>query len=104
MLAIPLQVDAACYDLFVVMKDENIDRLKRYDPAEIVGKNLGMPWQVLRIRNIVILYATYEETQRLVSLTNKEDVVKQLKELSRGWAYRPDRGDNDGQYQNPTKN
>lgn len=104
MMTLPLQIDPTCYDLFVVMEDENLERIKKYDPAEILGKNLGMPWQLLRIRNIVILYATAEESKRLSSVASKEDVVHNLKNLSRGWAFRPDKGDHDGHYQKPNQN
>lgn len=40
MITIPLQVNPAQYDLFIILEDENIERIKKYDPAEVVGKNL----------------------------------------------------------------
>jgi hypothetical protein len=104
MMTVPLQVNAVQFDLFVILEIENIERIKQYDPAEIVGKNLGHPWKDLKIRNVMILFATAEETKRLSGCPSKEAVVTMLKELSRGWTYRPDKGDSDSSFQKPFQN
>lgn len=104
MMTVPLQVDSANYDLFIILEDENLERLKKHDPAEIVRKNLGAHWLHLRIRNVLILYATADETRRLSECANKPAIVDMLKQLSRGWAHRPDQGDHDGPYQNQILN
>lgn len=104
MITIPLQVNPAQYDLFIILEDENIERIKKYDPAEVVGKNLPPQWSSTKIRNIMILYANAEEVKRLALITDTNDAVNQLKELSRGWKYKPEEGDNDEPYQSPRKN
>jgi len=104
MMVIPLQIDVLRYDLFVVLEDENLERIKKKDPAEIVGRNLGQPWTFLRMRNVVIVYATAEESKSLSGCPNKAEMLRQLKQLSSGWEFRPDRGDGDSQYPQPNKN
>lgn len=104
MMTVPLQIDAVHFDLFVILEDENIERIKNYDPAELVGKSLGSPWIYLRIRNVIILYATADETRRLSECANKPATVDMLRHLSRGWEHRPDKGDSDESYQRPNQN
>lgn len=104
MIAIPLQLDPVHYDLCIVLEDDGLERIKKYDPAEVVLAKLGMPWQALRIRNIVILYANTEEAKALMTAANKPEVVKNLRALSRGWEFRPKDWDNDAPYQQPGRN
>lgn len=104
MLAIPLQCDPLSYDLFIVLEDENIERIKAYDPGEMITSNLADVWQKLKVRNIILLYATTEEAQRIGGAASLEDVIAQLKNLSRGFKYRPDKGDSNAPYQSPVKN
>jgi hypothetical protein len=104
MMTIPLQVDRSSFHLFIVLEEENIDRLKEHDPAEVMFEKLGEPWVFLHCSRVNILFASAEEAMRLGHTKSKEDLLKQLKELSRGWAYRPDKGDSDAPYQSPKGN
>ncbi len=104
MITIPIQQNATEYDLWVVLGDENLTRIREYDPAEIVTAKLGMPWRGLRLRNVMICYANTEEIERLVSAPTRAAVLLLIKEvLSRGFKFRPERGDHDGDYQPPRK-
>lgn len=99
MISIPMQVNDLLYDLFVILEDENIERIKNYDPAEIVTQNMPKPWRSMSIRNVILMRATSEEMIHITSLHNFDDVKAAIKNLSRGWKYKPKSGDNDGSYQ-----
>lgn len=99
-----MQVDQSSFHLFIVLEEENIERLKLHDPAAVYFNKLGAPWEFLRYRQVNVLFASAEEAIRLGNAKDREDLVKQLKELSRGWMYRPDKGDSDAPYQRSAQN
>jgi hypothetical protein len=104
MLIIPIQTGPIHYDLLVVLEADNVARLKQYDPAEIIVSKLGGPWAGLRLDRVRILYANADETRQLVSMHSRKDAVNFInKVLARGWKYRPELGDDDGNYQQPAK-
>lgn len=99
MFTIPLQVNPQEFDLFVFFEDENISRIKEYDPAEVVKKHLPGLFQKLQIRNVVIGYVAPGEMDAVFTrLQNGEDVRAVLRTLTRGFRYRPDQGDHDAPY------
>ncbi len=99
MQVVPLQVTAESFDIFVILEDDNLERMKAYDPAEVVKAHLGKPWEKLKLRNIMIGYATAEDLANFHDFVLAGDVEAGLKWLSRGWAYRPERGDSDRNYE-----
>lgn len=96
MLTIPFQVSETEYSIFVVLENDNLDRLKAYDPAEIVLTKFPPAWQALKLKVVVIGYATPEEAARLQD--PKADTRALLRQLCRGFAFRPDRGDTNARY------
>jgi len=104
MITIPLQLSTTEYDLFIVLEDDNIDRIvKDRDPAEIRSSAMGS-FARKKIRNINIVYATPEEAKLLPTCRTVGEVAKFLMNLGRGWSFRPEMGDNDEAYQTPGKN
>ena len=104
MIAIPLQLSTTEFDLFIVLEDDNLDRIvKDRDPAEICSSAMGR-FAGLKIRNINILYASPDEAKLLPTCRTFGEVAKIMKDLGRGWSFRPEMGDNDGAYQAPGKN
>lgn len=101
MITIPIQVSGDSYTLFVILNGESFLRIKQYDPAEVVTKRLGPPWTQLQIKDVVIMYATPEEEARILGCKDTASVMAEIKNLGRGWKYRPDLGDHDGQYGDP---
>ena len=104
MVTLPLQVSMTHYDLFLILEDDNLERIKAYDPAEVALRRLPPAWHKLTVRNIQLCYATAEELKLLMGATNIVEVVKRLKVLSRGWQFKPEQGDSDASYQTPAKN
>lgn len=103
MMTIPLQVNSVEYDLVIVLEDENIERLKGYDPGEVDISKLG-PFSNLRVRRIQITYANPEEVKLIGLCNTRGQLAGILNNLSRGWKFRPELGDNDMAYQSPGKN
>jgi hypothetical protein len=99
MFIIPFQVSQTEYTLFIALDQENIDRIKNYDPAEVVKTNLGQPWSGLALKDVIIGFATEEEKNKVMELWKAGQPQKALRLLSRGFKFRPDRGDSDDQYQ-----
>ena len=104
MLSIPIQFDAARYDIWVVLEDENFERIKKYDPGELDLDKMPLEWRKLDLRRVVFAYANAEEITRLSGASSKADLRKQLRSLNRGWRYQPEKGDSDSPYQMPAKN
>lgn len=98
MLTIPLKISESEYVLFVALQDSNIERIKRYDPAQIRPAKFGGDWRNLKLREIHITYATAEDEVEVTRLCQEGKAMEALKHLTRGFSFRPDMGDHDGQY------
>lgn len=104
MIAIPFQVSDTHYSVVLVLQDDNIERIKSCDPAVFEsGKVLVEPFKSLKLADVMLAYASKEDTIRLQSVG--EDFQAIMKILCRGWSHRPDLGDHDaGEYQKQTHN
>jgi hypothetical protein len=98
MLLVPFRVSDTQYSIFVVLSEENIRRIKTYDPAEVSIPKLPAEWQALRLREVLIGWATPREIADLQACNDTEAVAAQLKKLTRGFAFRPQLGDANGPY------
>jgi hypothetical protein len=98
MMGIPIRISPTEFDITVVLEPENIARMREHDPAELVKKLYGPPWTGLQIRNIAIAFLPTEEREEFLRRL-KQDPLDGLRWLSRGFKYRPDRGDADTQYE-----
>lgn len=105
MLTIPIQHNAVEYSLCVILEDDNLTRIREYDPCEIVVDKLGLPWARLRLSMMRIYYATHEECVQLTAIQKREDALKFINDvLTRGWKFKPECGDRDGGYESVKQN
>lgn len=98
MQIVPFKVSDAQYSLYVILEPENIDRIWQHDPAEVTLNKLPAPWSEMKLKDVVISFATpsdMEEVHRLLAANKPQDA---LRFLSRGFRYRPDASDSDEQY------
>jgi hypothetical protein len=98
MLVIPFALSDREYSIFVLLGPENLDRIKAYDPAEVSIPKMAAS-ETTRgrtLRDVIIGYATDAEAAAI--LKPGADVGAVLRHLSRGFRYRPDRGDSDDPY------
>lgn len=97
-MIVPWAVSPVSYQLAVILEDDNLKRIKEYDPAEVLTDKLGAPWTGMKLVGITIHYATTKEIQELSRCVNPAQATAMLRSLSRGWKYRPKEGDHDGNY------
>ena len=97
MMMIALVRRTGSVDLLMVLSDENIERIKRYDPAQMPWETLPIEYAMRRPHTIGVAYATAEELAEIERLSASDPGWKEkaLKMLSRGFEYRPDLGDHD---------
>lgn len=96
---IPWQVDATHYSLMIVLQEGNIERLREYDPVEVPLTMLGPKFAGLQLRDVTVTYATDEDIREVERLGQQGDIRGALRYLTRGFRFRPDRGDHDNPWQ-----
>jgi len=84
-------------DIVIVLAEENIERIKVYDPALVEWHQ--MPHEVsMRVPQLIaVAFATADELKQIESwsVSDPEWKQKALDLLSRGFKFRPDKGDHD---------
>src|SRR5262245_55187192 len=101
MMTLPIKVSDTEMDLWILLEDENIERLKKYDPAEVVKKHLvgrDKMLQGLDYRNVMVAYMSPADLATMMPMLENGDLIPALKHLSRGFAYKPESGDHDDDY------
>jgi hypothetical protein len=95
MIIIPFSTHPTEYEIFVVLLDENVSRIKAYDPAEV--KAIITPeFKHKKLKTVYIGYCKNEEVRHLLTLAQSGKVVEALKYLTRGFEYKPEQGDHNG--------
>jgi hypothetical protein len=96
---IPFQLDEREYSVFVVLGDDGVERIKAYDPAQLNIWKLPEYWRRLRLRDVLIGYATPADIERMMEMIQRDgNPLEALRFLSRGFEFRPADGDHDGPY------
>jgi hypothetical protein len=98
MMIIPTPVGPYSYDLFVVLGKDNLDRIQRYDPCQIVTGSLPDQFVEAKVRNIFITFATADELKLLAKMLALGHVTPALRFLTRGYMYRGGEEDQSGGY------
>lgn len=93
MQCIPVIVSEDSYDLFIILEEENVVRMKAYDPPEILTTALPTECLARKVNNIVLMYATDRDLTAVIAACAVGDVRTALRILSRGYQWRPDRGE-----------
>lgn len=93
MHCIPVIVSEDYYNLFIILEEANLKRIRSYDPAELLTTHLPPAFLTRKVNSIILMYATDEELRRVAELCKAGDVKGALKPLARGYAWRPDMGD-----------
>lgn len=93
-MTIPLQVNDGEYIIVIALPQSSIDRIKKRDPAEIPVNQMGEPFDHLRLRDVYITYYDEKDDQVIRRKVAEYDIKGALEVLRRGWAYRPELGDN----------
>lgn len=106
MLSLPVIINESCYDLFIILDEDNVARMKAYDPAEVVTGNFSAKFMEHKVRNIILMYGTAKEIELFTRMCQAGEVRGALRLLSRGYRWRPESGDQDesGGYESALEN
>jgi hypothetical protein len=82
-------------DMLIVLDETSIDRIRKYDPAEIQWQQLPKEYSMRQPATIGITFATAEEQKEIerMSQTDPEWKKKAFQMLTRGFQYQPELGD-----------
>ncbi len=94
LLVIPFSVTNVGYSLMIVLQEGNIDRIREYDPAVVVMREL--PPDMGQLVDVVVTFATTEDAAFIEECGRTGRISEALKRLTRGYRFRPDLGDHDG--------
>jgi len=83
-------------DVLVVMGEENMRRIREYDPAEISWHEFPPEYRNRMPGTIAITFATAEEMERIEKLAMEGRKGEAFELVTRGFRFRPEEGDHDG--------
>ena len=90
LLTIPRQISATHYSLYVLLDAGSLERIKTYDPAEILVSHIvrlcGPHWETLKLADVVLCYATPSERRIVDALVRNGEVLRALRLVTRGYA------------------
>ena len=99
MLVIPFQISASEYNVFILLGPENLERIQAHDPAQMDITRMEPNWRRLRLHTVLIGYGTKKEEAEVIRYVQAGGkVMDALQHLSRGFQFRPDKGDSDEPY------
>lgn len=101
MQIIPFKTEPGRYNLFVILEDANVERIKQYDPAQFDARKLPEEWHACTLDVIIIGYANAHDIAKVRELIGRGAAASAMEYLSRGFAYKPLQGDNDFPYTRP---
>ena len=105
MICIPFQTSKTNYSMFIVIQQDNVDRMKQNDPIHInISRRFPPEWSDLPVSDIHIAYASEEDMLTIMELMNRRDLKGAFNFLSRGFKFQPEKGDHDQPYQSPLQN
>jgi len=98
MILIPFQINENEYNIFCALQIDNLERIQKYDPAQIQPHKLGKEWDALKLNTVLIGFANNRDLQRVQAWVAAGQPDEALKYLSRGFEFKPEQGDHDGMY------
>jgi len=69
--------------------------MKAYDPVEVPIKDLPPEYSGLTFKDVIVTFATDADVAHVEQLARAGQGREALRYLTRGFRYRPDRGDHD---------
>lgn len=82
-------------DLVIVLDDESIGRIRKYDPAEVSWHQLPPDYALRRPHVIGVAFATASEHKEIERLATDGKMAEAIALVSRGFKFHPVKGDHD---------
>jgi hypothetical protein len=83
--------------MLIALAEDNIERIKQYDQAEVIWPQLPPEYSTRRPSTIGITFCTQAEQDEIARRSNTDPDWKEyaFKLLTRGFEFKPDKGDHD---------
>jgi selenocysteine lyase/cysteine desulfurase len=95
MMLLTAEHEDGTVSLVIVLGDDNIERIKQYDQAEVQWRELPWKYSSRQPHTIAVAYATPQEMQIIEQLAREGKQQQAMELVTRGFQFRPDRGDHD---------
>jgi len=90
MIVLPIQVNDREYDVLMVLEDENLERIKAGDPAELNLAKFPDKWSTMRLRKLQVGWlpsAVLKAT--IIKVQETGDVAHLIDKFFKGWKVEP---------------
>ena len=94
MLLLPIPTETRRLKLLVVLEHDEIDRMKRYDPAQVMWDDLGL-YRNIPVESVTISYLKPEHAKDFYEWARTGQIKRCVDLIMSGFEFRPDLGDND---------
>lgn len=95
---LPIETRKGVYDIFIVLEEHNLERMKAADPAQVALSKFPPVWQGKKLERVIVCYADDADVRRAVTLISGGHVLEALQYLTRGFKFDPKKGDSDAPY------
>jgi hypothetical protein len=84
-------------DVLIALAEENIERIRQYDAAEVIWPQLPSEYSMRKPSTIGITFCTQQEQDEITVMSNTDPDWKDkaFAMLTRGFEFKPDKGDHD---------
>jgi hypothetical protein len=84
-------------DLLIALAEENIERIRQYDAAEVIWPQLPQEYCMRRPHTIGVTFCTQAEQDEITRMSNTDPDWKDkaFQMLTRGFEFKPELGDHD---------
>lgn len=94
LLVIPFMISDDGYSVMVVLQDENVERIKEHDPVVLDSAEILAASRVTgRLKEVIITYGDLKDLEVVSEYILRNDLPSALRHVTRGYRFRPDRGD-----------
>jgi hypothetical protein len=88
MISIPYQITETEYGIFLALEEENLERIRAYDPAQLeVSKLLREPFKSMKLIAVTVGFINAEDKAEAVRLTHNSYTAR-FSVQARGWRQR----------------
>lgn len=95
---LPFETRPGVYDVFIVLEEKNLERMKAHDPAQVAFGKFPPNWHSKKLERVIICYADPLDIERVIKLMRGGHVLEGMQYLTRGFKFDPKAGDSDRPY------
>lgn len=97
MIVIPFAISETEFSILIGLDEKSIERIRNYDPAAVIMSHIAHGgFRDKKLKDISITFASEDDIAHILPLVNNNKTLEALQYLTRGFVFRPDKGDYDG--------